>query len=149
MVLKGVYQVSVHEDLLSGYLRRRHSVSKLVVHLIFTTQYRRKVFDGEMLSQIREALLSAAEKLEIDILEMDGEEDHIHILVAYPPKLSVSVLVNNLKSISSRRVRILNTNLQKASNSGVLWSRSYFACSAGGATIETLKSYVRSQEPPS
>lgn len=144
MVLKGVYQVSVHEDLLSGYLRRRHSVSKLVVHLIFTTQYRRKVFDGEMLSQIREALLSAAEKLEIDILEMDGEEDHIHILVAYPPKLSVSVLVNNLKSISSRRVRILNTNLQKASNSGVLWSRSYFACSAGGATIETLKSYVRS-----
>lgn len=144
MVLKGVYQVSVHEDLLSGYLRRRHSVSKLVVHLIFTTQYRRKVFDGEMLSQIREALLSAAEKLEIDILEMDGEEDHIHILVAYPPKLSVSVLVNNLKSISSRRVRILNTNLQKASNSGVLWSRSYFACSAGGATIDTLKSYVRS-----
>ncbi len=144
MVLKGIYQVSVHEDLLSGYLRRRHSVSKLVVHLIFTTQYRRKVFDGEMLSQIREALLSAAEKLEIDILEMDGEEDHIHILVAYPPKLSVSVLVNNLKSISSRRVRILNTNLQKASNSGVLWSRSYFACSAGGATIETLKSYVRS-----
>ncbi|WP_241579276.1 IS200/IS605 family transposase [Rosenbergiella nectarea] len=136
--------MSVHEDLLSGYLRRRHSVSKLVVHLIFTTQYRRKVFDGEMLSQIREALLSAAEKLEIDILEMDGEEDHIHILVAYPPKLSVSVLVNNLKSISSRRVRILNTNLQKASNSGVLWSRSYFACSAGGATIETLKSYVRS-----
>ncbi|SEQ16869.1 putative transposase [Rosenbergiella nectarea] len=144
MALKGVYQVSVHEDLLSGYLRRRHSVSKLVVHLIFTTQYRRKVFDGEMLSQIREALLSAAEKLEIDILEMDGEEDHVHILVAYPPKLSVSVLVNNLKSISSRRVRILNTNLQKASNSGVLWSRSYFACSAGGATIETLKSYVRS-----
>ena len=149
MVLKGVYQVSVLEDLLSGYLRRRHSVSKLVVHLIFTTQYRRKVFDGEMLSQIREALLSAAEKLEIDILEMDGEEDHIHILVAYPPKLSVSVLVNNLKSISSRRVRILNTNLQKASNSGVLWSRSYFACSAGGATIDTLKSYVRSQETPS
>ncbi|WP_241580309.1 IS200/IS605 family transposase [Rosenbergiella nectarea] len=136
--------MSVHEDLLSGYLRRRHSVSKLVVHLIFTTQYRRKVFDGEIISQIREALLSAAEKLEIDILEMDGEEDHIHILVAYPPKLSVSVLVNNLKSISSRRVRILNTNLQKASNSGVLWSRSYFACSAGGATIETLKSYVRS-----
>ncbi|WP_241573000.1 IS200/IS605 family transposase [Rosenbergiella nectarea] len=149
MALKGVYQASVHEDLLSGYLRRRHSVSKLVVHLIFTTQYRRKVFDGEMLSQIREALLSAAEKLEIDILEMDGEEDHVHILVAYPPKLSVSVLVNNLKSISSRRVRILNTNLQKASNSGVLWSRSYFACSAGDATIETLKSYVRSQETPS
>ena len=148
MVFCRCYKVSVHDDLLNGYLRRRHSVSKLIVHLTFTTKYRKKVFDGKMIAQIRESFLSAAEKLEIDILEMDGEEDHVHVLVAYPPKLPVSVLVNNLKSISSRRVRILNTNLRKASNSGVLWSRSYFACSAGGATIETLKAYVRSQETP-
>ncbi|WP_208646073.1 transposase, partial [Rahnella bruchi] len=43
---------------------------------------------------------------------------------------------------------ILNTHLCKQSNAGVLWSRSYFACSAGGATIETLKAYVESQKPP-
>ena len=77
---------------------------------------------------------------------MDGEADHVHVLVAYPPKLPVSVLVNNLKSISSRYVRQLNSHLPKQSNSGVLWSRSYFACSAGGATIETLKAYVSSQK---
>ncbi|WP_338110700.1 IS200/IS605 family transposase [Rosenbergiella nectarea] len=100
-------------------------------------------------ARFTQASVALTTRPEIDILEMDGEEDHVHILVAYPPKLSVSVLVNNLKSISSRRVRILNTNLQKASNSGVSWSRSYFACSAGGATIETLKSYVISQETPS
>ncbi|MGL4859802.1 MAG: IS200/IS605 family transposase [Enterobacteriaceae bacterium] len=137
--------MSVHEAF-EGYFSRRHSISKLVVHLIFTTKYRRKVFDGMMIQQIREAFMSAAEKLEIEILEMDGEADHVHVLVAYPPKLAVSVLVNNLKSISSRRVRILNTNLRKVSNSGVLWSRSYFACSAGGATIETLRTYVASQK---
>ncbi|WP_058974162.1 IS200/IS605 family transposase [Type-D symbiont of Plautia stali] len=139
--------MSVHEEC-KGYLSRRHSTSKLVVHLIFTTKYRRKVFDGTIIQQIREAFMSAAEKLEIEILDMDGEADHVHVLVAYPPKLAVSVLVNNLKSISSRRVRILNTNLRKASNSGVLWSHSYFACSAGGATIETLKAYVASQKTP-
>ena len=143
-----ILQVSVHDKMFEGYLSRRHSVSKLVVHLIFTTKYRRKIFDGIMIQQIREAFQSAAEKLEIEILEMDGEADHVHVLIAYPPKLSISVLVNNLKSISSRRVRILNTNLRKASNSGVLWSRSYFACSAGGATIETLKAYVASQKTP-
>lgn len=132
-----------------GYLSHRHSVSKLVVHLIFSTKYRRKIFDGMMIQQIREAFPRAAERLEIEILEMDGmdgEADHVHVLTASPPKLSISVLVNNLKSISSRRVRNLNTNLRKASNSGVLWSRSYFACSAGGATIETLKAYVASQK---
>ncbi|EBV5225424.1 IS200/IS605 family transposase [Salmonella enterica subsp. enterica serovar Litchfield] len=139
--------MSAHESF-EGYLSRRHSLSKLVVHLIFTTKYRRKIFDGMMIQQIREAFMSAAEKLEIEILEMDGEADHVHVLVAYPPKLAVSVLVNNLKSISSRRVRILNTNLRKVSNSGALWSRSYFACSAGGATIETLKAYVESQKTP-
>lgn len=138
--------MSVHDKAFEGYLSRRHSVSKLVVHLIFTTKYRRKIFDGMMIQQIREAFQSAAEKLEIEILEMDGEADHVHVLIAYPPKLAISVLVNNLKSISSRRVRILNTHLRKASNSGVLWSRSYFACSAGGATIETLKAYVASQK---
>lgn len=140
--------MSVHHEDLTSYLRRRHSVSKLVVHLIFTTKYRRKLLNGTMIEQMRGAFLSAAEKLEIDILEMDGEANHVHLLVAYPPKLAVSVLVNNLKSISSRHVRILNTHLRKQSNSGVLWSRSYFACSAGGATIETLKAYVASQNTP-
>ncbi|MGL4716519.1 MAG: IS200/IS605 family transposase [Aeromonas sp.] len=140
--------MSEHNIDFTGYLRKRHSVSKLVVHLIFTTKYRRKLLDGTMIEQMRHAFLSAAEKLEVEILEMDGEADHVHLLVAYPPKLSISVLVNNLKSISSRHVRILNTHLRKQSNSGMLWSRSYFACSAGGATIETLKAYVASQKTP-
>ena len=49
MTFNGVLQVSVHHDDLTRYLRRRHSVSKLVVHLIFTTKYRRKLLDGTMI----------------------------------------------------------------------------------------------------
>lgn len=133
---------------LNDYLRKRHSVTKLVVHLIFTTKYRRKLFDGYMIEQLREAFESACEKLECDLVEMDGEGDHVHLLVSYPPKLAVSVLVNNLKSVSSRRIRILNTHIPRQSQSGAVWSRSYFACSAGGATIETLREYVQSQATP-
>jgi putative transposase len=92
--------------------------------------------------------MSACEKLECDLIEMDGEEDHVHLLIAYPPKLSISVMVNNLKATSSRRLRILNTHLERQSKSAAFWSRSYFACSAGGATIETLKEYVQSQATP-
>jgi len=133
---------------LNDYLRKRHSVTKLVVHLVFTTKYRRKLFDGYMIEQLREAFESACEKLECDLVEMDGEGDHVHLLVSYPPKLAVSVLVNNLKSVSSRRIRILNTHIPRQSKSGAVWSRSYFACSAGGATIETLREYVQSQATP-
>ncbi|EPR4699853.1 IS200/IS605 family transposase, partial [Escherichia coli] len=91
--------MSEQHESLEGFLRKRHSVSKLVVHLIFTTKYRRKLFDGCMIEQLREAFCSAAAKLECEILEMDGEADHVHLLVAYPPKLAVSVMVNNLKSV--------------------------------------------------
>ena len=140
--------MSEHKNNLDGFLKKRHSVSNLVVHLIFTTKYRRKLFDGKMIEQLRSAFSSSCEKLECELIEMDGEEDHCHLLVSYPPKLAVSVMVNNLKSVSSRVVRQLNTHLTKQSNTGVLWSRSYFACSAGGATIETLKSYIESQKTP-
>ena len=140
--------MSNQRDPLEGFLHKRHSVSKLVVHLIFTTKYRRKLFDGQMIAQLREAFGSAAAKLECEIIEMDGERDHVHLLIAYPPKLAVSVMVNNLKSVSSRLLRQQNTHLRMQSKTGLLWSRSYFSCSAGGATIETLKAYVLSQNTP-
>ncbi|EFR8269885.1 IS200/IS605 family transposase, partial [Salmonella enterica] len=105
-------------------------------------------FDGQIIAQLRDAFGSAAAKLECEIIEMDGEQDHVHLLIAYPLKLGVSVMVNNLKSVSSRLLRQQNTHLRMQSKTGLLWSRSYFACSAGGATIETLKAYVLRQNTP-
>ena len=114
-------QVSAqNKDFLKDYLRRRHSVTKLVVHLVFTTKYRRKLFDGYMIQQLRDAFESACVKLECDLLEMDGEKDHVRLLIAYPPKLAVSVMVNNLKSTSLRQLRILNNHLTTQSKSGRL-----------------------------
>lgn len=101
-----------------------------------------------MIEQLREAFISSASKLECEILEMDGEPDHVHLLISYPPKLAVSVMVNNLKSVSSRFLRQKNTHLRMQSKTGLLWSRSYFVCSTGGATIETLKAYVQNQSTP-
>lgn len=142
--------MSVHDksNNLGTYLRRRHSVSHLVAHLVFTTKYRRKILEGYMYPQLKEAFKSACEKLECDLVEFNGERDHVHLLVSYPPKLSISVMVNNLKSVSSRMVRHFNPHLKRQSKSSALWSRSYFASSAGGATIETLRQYVENQAAP-
>ena len=141
--------MSAHnKELLQDYLRKRHSVSKLVVHLVFSTKYRRKLLTGVMIEQLREAIESSCEKLECELIEMDGEEDHIHLLVAYPPKLAISTMVNNLKAVSSRMLRLQNTHLTRQSKGSALWSRSYFACSAGGATIDVLRAYVDSQSTP-
>ncbi|SST05045.1 Transposase and inactivated derivatives [Acinetobacter baumannii] len=114
----------------------------------YTIHRQRKLFDGQMIEQLHDAFSSAAGKLECEIIEMDGEPDHVHLLVAYPPKLAVSVMVNNLKSVSSRMLRQQNTHLRMQSKTGLLWSRSYFVCSTGGATIETLRAYIQSQSTP-
>ena len=149
IALEAKCKVSAHsKDLLNGYLKRRHSVTKLVVHLVFTTKYRKQVLDGYMIDQLRSYFDSACKKLEYELLEMDGEREHVHILIAYPPKLAISVMVNNLKSVSSRMLRNQNTHLSRISKGSALWSRSYFACTAGGATIEILKAYVQSQDTP-
>ena len=103
------------EAILFGYLRKRHSVSKLVVHLVFTTKYRRKLFDAIMIGQLREAFKSACVKLECELVEMNGEADHVHLLISYPPRLAVSVMVNNLKSVSSRMLRLQNSHLERQS----------------------------------
>ncbi|KHD27016.1 IS200/IS605 family transposase, partial [Xenorhabdus nematophila] len=69
-----------NKELFQDYLRKRHSVSKLVVHLVFTTKYRRKIFTGVMIEQLKEAFESACVKLECQLIEMDGEQDHVHLL---------------------------------------------------------------------
>ncbi|EAP3704620.1 IS200/IS605 family transposase [Salmonella enterica] len=113
--------MSNHGDLLAEFLSKRHSVSKLIVHFIFTTKYRRKLFNSQMIAQLREAFSSTAAKLECEIIEMDGEPDHVHLLVAYPPKLAINVMVNNLKSVLSRLLRQQNAHLHMQSKTGLLW----------------------------
>ena len=79
-------------------------------------------------------------------MEFKGEEDHVHILIEYPPKLSISQITNSLKGVSSRYLRkeFVELNKYKA-----LWSPSYFAVSSGGCPIETLKKYIKNQQKPS
>ena len=79
------------------------------------------------------------------LVACDGEADHIHLLVEYPPKYSVSVLVNALKGTSSRLLRVARRDIANRYWKGVLWSPSYFAASAGGAPLERVKQYVEAQ----
>ena len=71
------------------------------------------------------------------LVQRNGEDDHVHLLVTYPPQVAVSRLVNPLKGVSSRRLRLAlpGSDAPRAT----LWSPSYFAASAGGAPLETLK----------
>lgn len=129
----------------SEYRRGRHSVTKLVCHLVFVTKYRRKLLDDPAIAWLKGHFGKVCEAMDCVLIACDGEKDHIHLLVEYPPKHSVSVLVNALKGTSSRLLRLERRDIAARYWRGVLWSPSYFAASAGGAPLERVKQYVEAQ----
>jgi putative transposase len=118
------------------------------VHLVFVTKYRRRVFTAEHIEAMRELFAKICTDFEAELKEFDGEYDHVHLLVNYPPKVPVSKLVNSLKGASSRVLRKRFPGLADRYHKGVLWSPSYFAGSCGGAPVEVLKQYIRNQQTP-
>ena len=83
----------------------RHCVFNLHVHLVFLTKYRRGVFTKAVLNELREIFSDVCTDFEAELVECDGEDDHVYLLVNYPPKVAVSALVNSLKGVSSRMIR--------------------------------------------
>ena len=129
--------------------RGRSCVFALHVHLVFVTKYRRHVFTKAILADLRKVFQSVCEHFEALLVEFEGEKDHVHLLVNYPPKIPVSKLVNSLKGVSSRMIRKkAYPTITKHLWGGALWSPSYFAGSCGGAPISIIRQYIEQQSTP-
>ncbi|EOC9367909.1 IS200/IS605 family transposase [Enterobacter asburiae] len=126
--------------------RGRHCVFLIHVHLVFVAKYRRKIFDLDAIEKLRSYFSSVCADFGVELVEMDGECDHVH----YPPKLAVSNLVNSLKGVSSRLLRRDRPDIaQRYYYKGVLWTPGYFASSCGGAPISIIRKYIEQQQTPS
>lgn len=77
----------------------------LHIHLVFATKYRRYVFTKQILDALKIIFPSVCNDFEADLVEFDGEKYHVHLLITYPPKVSISRSVNSLKGVSSRLIR--------------------------------------------
>lgn len=97
---------------------------------------------------MRPILNAVCRDFEAELVEFDGEDDHVHLLVNYPPKVALSKLVNSLKGVSSRILRKQHPDLVRRYWKGVLWSPSYFAASCGGAPLLIIKQYIENQKTP-
>ena len=131
-------------------LSTRHAKYLLHAHLVFTPKYRKKIFIKAHLMLMQAVFKDVYEKFDSKLIEFNGEKDHVHLLVLYPPRVSIASLVNSLKGVSSRMLR-KNFDVFKKVYWGenvALWSRSYFAASVGGAPIEILKQYIEHQDSP-
>jgi putative transposase len=129
--------------------RGRSVVYNLHVHLVFVTKYRRGPFTDEILARCEEIMRQVCTSLGAELAEFNGETDHVHLLVRYPPKLPVSTLVNRLKGVSAHYLRQeYDGHLRRFLWGGHLWSPSYFAASCGGAPLAIVKEYIENQKRP-
>ena len=140
-----IWHIKKNNDIRHG----RHCTFLMHTHLVFVTKYRREVFTREILHELRLIFSSVCTDFEAKLVEFDGEDDYVHLLVNYPPKVAVSKLVNSLKGVSSHLIRKKDyPSVRKKLWGKALWSPSYFAGSCGGAPISVIRQYIEQQKTP-
>lgn len=126
-----------------------HCVYKLTYHLVLVTKYRKKCLSNEMINRLEEIVKKNCADWEIDLLEFNGEADHIHLLLEMHPNIMPSKFINNLKTVSSRLIRKeFEEELKPYYWKPVLWTRAYCLLTTGGATIDVIREYIKNQERP-
>jgi putative transposase len=130
-------------------IHKARGVSDLKCHLVLTTKYRKRVLNDAMLTRLEQIFAELMKKWEGRLLEFNGEQDHVHLLLQYTPQTELSKLINNLKTVSSRYLRkefadIVNAFYYK----DVLWTSGYFVASYGGVTVDQLRWYIESRTRP-
>lgn len=133
---------------MDDYNRGGHSKYSMKVHIIFVTKYRKKLFASDKRADdVKQFLYDAAKKYGYIIIQMETDKDHVHILLEYSPKVSVSDIVKQLKQYSTYQMwkhceEYLSKQYWKHQ---ILWSDGYFACSIGQVPQEIIEKYIQSQ----
>ena len=133
----------------SEFRTGRHCVFNLHAHLVFVTKYRQHVFNAQHLAFMQQIFCGICIDFKSELIEFDGEIDHVHLLINYPPQIQLSKLINSLKGVSSRMLRKQFPSITKwYYKNQALWSPSYFVASCGGAPINIVKQYIQQQKTP-
>ena len=108
--------------------RGRSVVHNLHAHLVFTPKYRRGVFTDPILVRCEEVMRDVCRDFGATLTEFNGEHDHVHLLVQYPPTVALSTLVNSLKGVSARRLRLKGTVCRSTRGTATVLTSPHQAC---------------------
>lgn len=124
-----------------------HCVFSTNYHLVLVTKYRHPVIDADILNCLDDLIRERVEAWGGECLEINGEPDHVHILLSIPPRVAISDFVNALKTGTSRQIRNrFPEQVKKYYWKPTFWSKSYCVVSCGGAPLDIVKQYVQNQK---
>ena len=129
--------------------RSGHTVSILMVHLVWVTKYRYPVLRGDIQKRCRKLIIQICDAEDVQILKGVVSKDHVHMHVEYPSKLSISDFVKWLKGRTSRRLQEEFPKLKKRYWGRHFWAIGYGAWSTGYITDEMVQEYLEHHRDPS
>ena len=119
-----------------------HTVSRLTVHIVWSTKYRYKVLEGDKKVRCRAILVQICESEDVVILKGVISSNHVHMHINYLPSLSISNLVKKLKGRSSRKLQQEFPELGKRYWGQHFWAIGYGCWSTGNITDEMVNEYL-------
>ena len=122
-----------------------HSVFSLNYHLVPVVKYRRKVITDQISDRLKEIFLYIQPSYNITLKERNHDKDHVHILFSAHPKSELTKFLNAYKSASSRLIKKEYPEIRSKLWKDAFWSQSFCLISAGGVTLDVLKSYIETQ----
>jgi len=126
--------------------RNSHHVFRIMYHFVWIPKYRHKVFLEPCRSMLKDIICKIGYDYNIEIVELEIPEDHLHMVVKSEPKTSPSDIMQIIKSISARNFFRLYPEIKKKFFwGGKLWTQSFFVETIGNANEEAIRKYVREQ----
>ena len=127
-----------------NYKTNNNIVYSCKYHVVWCVKYRRKLLTEEVESRLKEIVSEVCAETESEILEMEGNIDHFHLLVEVDPQYGIHKLIKGIKGRSSKILRSEFSQLR--TKVPTLWTNSYFVSTIGGASLEDIKQYIENQK---
>lgn len=129
------------------YSKNRHAVYKLQYHLVVVTKYRHPVIEELLKDRLIDISYDIIEnRWKSEIIEINTDKDHIHILFETSPQTQLSKLINNYKTVTSRLIRKeFEEQLRPYYWKPYFWSDTYFISSVSETSEAMIKRYIQSQ----
>lgn len=129
------------------YNKKSHSVYLLTYHIVFVTKYRKPVISDEIGDFMKNHAEYLCGRFDGEVLSIETNRDHMHLLVSLPPDVAPSKLVASLKTQLSKEVRnYYKEEIEKQLWGDAFWSSSYFIATTGTTVMEKVKEYIESQK---
>ena len=133
---------TLYNNYVLNTFKTRWATYKIAYHIILVPKYRRRILQGDVQKEFKHLILDCCQRHGMVLLAVETDEDHAHLFVSAPPRMSPSSIVNLVKGYTSIWLRRKFEKLKKTCGEDALWSKTYYVGTAGSVAAETIMKYI-------